>query len=242
MIAHEKTSVEKEFRALVAELFGAFALTFAGVGIASLAHAPGSRVDFIAQVITPALMVMAVIYSLGRVSGAHINPAVTFAFAIRRAFEWRRVPGYIIVQLIGAVLAVLLLKMFLSNTSPIEAPLPDISLPLALGMEAILTLLLVTVIIGTATGSKIVGPNAGIAVGGTVALCSALGATTSGGSMNPALSFGALLVTGKLEMFWIYLVGPIIGASLAVLLNYLTHGKPTKHELTTASGEAEKAE
>jgi aquaporin Z len=239
MVTRKKPSITDELRSLFAEICGTFALTFVGVGAAAIALSAGSEIDFTARVAAPALMVMALVYSLGEISGMHINPVVTLAFAIRTALPWRRVPGYIVAQLAGAIIAAITLQYVLHGAEHLGAPLPHVDALHAVVMEAILTFFLVTVVIGTASGSKIVGSNAGIAVGGTVGLCAVLGAMVSGGSMNPALSFGSLLIAGRLDVLWIYIAGPTAGAVFAVTLNYLTHGKPTKHELETANGKPE---
>lgn len=226
--------LKQEARALLAELSGTCALTFVAVGTATAAITSHDTVDYISRVAAPGLTVMAMVYTLGTLSGAHINPAVTIAFALHRAFAWWRVPGYIMAQLIGATIAALLVHIIMGSIQ--GAPLPHGGLGQSLLLEIVLTVLLVTVIVGTATGSKIVGSNAGIAVGGTVALCGMLGATISGASMNPALSFGSLLVGGQLEVYWVYAVGAVVGTVIAVGFNYLTHGQRTPHELEAASG------
>jgi aquaporin Z len=233
--------MKEEIRCLFAELFGSFTLTFVGVGAAALALV-GHEVDFTARVIAPGLAVMVLIYAIGKISGSHINPAVTLAFAVRKTFIWRRVPGYLIAQLVGATLAAVLLQYLLNGNGVLGAPTPHISQYQAFIVEIILTFFLMSVIIGSSLGSKIVGPNAGIAVGATVAMCQIVGATLSGAAINPGVAFGSLLVAGRLDTYWIYLVGPIVGAVLSVFFNYLIQGKPTKHELESASGEAERAQ
>lgn len=233
MKTKDQAAYKVEARALLAEFGGTFALTFVGIGTATAAITSGHEVDYISTALAPGLTVMAMIYAIGSVSGAHINPAVTFAFALRKAFSWWRVPGYVAVQLLGAVCAAMLVRHIMGD---VRSPLPHGSYEQSFLMETVLAALLVTVIVGTATGSKIVGPNAGIAVGGTVALCGMVGATISGASMNPGLSFGGLLVDGRLDVYWIYLVGPVLGAAVAAGFNYLTHGPRTRHEHHAASG------
>src|SRR5437773_359570 len=129
---------------------------------------------------------MGIIYALGSVSGAHFNPAITFAFAIRRVFSWVRLPGYIVAQVIGAFCAVFLLKMFFGSGEHLGATLPHVTVFPSFILETILSTLLITVIIGTATGSKLVGNNAGMAVGATIILCGLIADPVSGASLNPA--------------------------------------------------------
>jgi aquaporin Z len=226
----------QEARALVAECIGTFALTFTAASATVITTISHHEMDYVAKVTAPGLMVMAMIYTFGNVSGAHINPAVTLAFALRRAFSLLRVPGYILMQLLGAVVAALILHCLFGSVEHVGATLPHYGILQSVGMEIILTMFLVTVIIGTATGSKVVGPNAGIAVGGTIMLCGMIGSPVSGASMNPALSFGPSLVAGKLTTYRIYLISPMIGSLLAVLFSYMTHGKSTDHEQEAASG------
>ncbi|HJP81471.1 MAG TPA: aquaporin [Candidatus Saccharimonadales bacterium] len=238
MRAHDMPSMKEEIRCLFAELFGAFTLTFVSVGVAALALS-GHEVDFTARAVAPGLAVMVLIYAIGKISGSHINPAVTLAFAVRKTFMWRRVPGYIAAQLIGATLAALLLQYLLSGNGSLGAPAPHISHVQAFIVEIILTFFLMSIVIGSSVGSKIVGPNAGIAVGAAVAMCEIVGTMLSGAAINPGVAFGSLFVAGHLDIYWIYLAGPIIGAVLSVFFNYLIQGRPTKHELESASGEAE---
>ncbi len=234
-----KKIFKKELSVLLAELFGTFALTFTAAGVTIVASLT-NEVDHFAKVTAPGLMVMAMIYTLGDQSGAHINPVVTLAFALRRAFPWIRLPGYWFAQFIGAALAALLLHFLFGDIEHLGAAMPHSSAGQAFTMEIILTLFLLTVIIGTATEHKVVGPNAGISVGGTIVLCGILGSPISGASMNPAASFGPRLIGGEMQGYWIYLIGPIIGSALAVFFNGLTHGRPSEHERKTASGKSEK--
>ncbi len=229
------TSLAIELQALFAELLGTFALTFIGAGALMIAELT-DKVSYAARVGSPGILVMAMIYTLGSISGAHINPAVTLAFALRGAFSWARVPGYWLVQFIGAVLAVLLLRQLFGPVAHLGATLPHFGAWPSFVMEIFLTCLLVMVIIGTATKSRLVGPNAGIAVGATIALCGLFGDPVSGASMNPARSLGPFLVSGELNDAWIYLLAPALGAGLAVLFSNILHGGPSPHETEAASG------
>ncbi len=227
-----------EIRPLLAELLGTFALTFVGAGAIMIAALSDHQLTYVARVASPGILVMAMIYTLGEISGAHINPAVTLAFALRGAFAWVRVPGYWLAQFVGAVFAALLLRAMFGPVEHVGATLPHFGTWPALVMEIILTCLLVMVIIGTATESRIVGPNAGLAVGATIALCGLFADPVSGASMNPARSLGPYLVSGELSGAWIYIVAPAIGAVLAVVFSNFLHGGPGSHEIKAAGGAA----
>jgi glycerol uptake facilitator-like aquaporin len=173
-------------RALGAELVGTFALTLVAAGGEVIAGL-GGAVDATVRAVAPGLTVLAMIYALGQVSGAHINPAVTLAFAVRGVFPWRHVPAYWVVQLGGAALAAGLLRaLFGAAALAAGATVPKLTPAAALPMEIVLTFLLVSVILGTATRERLIGPNAAIAVGSTVALYGLFAAPLSGASMNPA--------------------------------------------------------
>jgi aquaporin Z len=181
--------------------------------------------------------VTVMIYTVGNISGAHFNPVVTLAFALRRDFRWRRVPAYWLVQFIGALLAALLLRTLFGLTDHLGATLPHYSQLAALVMEIVLTFLLITVILATATNEMLVGHNAALAVGATIALDGLFAGPISGASMNPARSLGPMLVAGDLSTAWLYLVGPVAGALLAVLVAWLLRGPTTPQAVKTASGE-----
>jgi aquaporin Z len=200
-------------------------------------------------VVAPGLMVMAIIYFMGSVSGAHLNPAVTLAFAVRRNFPWRRVPGYVLAQLFGGVTAVLFLHELFGNAGSLGATLPGsgVGSGTALAMEVVLTAGLVNTILGTASGARNIGSNGAIAVGGYIALAGMWAAPISGASMNPARSFAPDLVRGDLGTTWIYIVGPLLGALIGVAFEWILKGKPTAAGAIAAQGtldddEAEKSE
>lgn len=226
-----------EWQAVLAELLGTLALTFVAAGGLMISEMTGQP-SFAARVASPGILVSVMIYTLGQVSGAHINPAATPAFALRGAFPWARVPAYWLAQFTGAVLAILLLQELFGPLAHLGATLPHFGTWPSFFMEIILTCLLVMVITGTATESRLVGPNAGLAVGATVALCGLVGDPVSGASMNPARSLGPLLVSGQLNDAWIYIVAPALGAGLAVLLSTILHGGPDQHEAKAARGKA----
>lgn len=225
-----------EARSLLAELFGTFALTFVAAGAIVIAQVSGGEVSYVARVLAPGLTVMAMIYTLGDISGAHVNPAVTLAFALRGAFNWYRVPGYWLAQLAGALFAAEVLRLLFGEAGRLGATLPRYGDIPAFVMEVILTTFLVSVIIGTATDSKVVGPNAGIAVGATIAFCGLFADPISGASMNPARSLGPAVISGNISAAWIYIVAPLTGSLLAVLIAWLLKGQPTEHEEEAASG------
>jgi len=206
----------QEWRRLFSELLGTFALVLAAAG-GGLLHAKG-EISLAAAVVAPGLTVTAIILFMGAVSGAHLNPAVSIAFALRRDFPWKRVPGYIVIQLVGATLACLFLRWIFGNTEHLGATLPGPGYHAwqALLMEIVLTALLVSVILGTASAAQNVGAIAALGVGGYVALAGLWAAPVSGVSMNPARSFGPALASGYFTSYWVYVAGPLAGALIAV--------------------------
>src|ERR1700678_4129601 len=206
----------REWRRLFSELLGTFALVLVAAG-GGLLHAKG-QVSLAAAVVAPGLMVMAIILFMGAVSGAHLNPVVSLAFSLRGDFPWRRVPGYVVMQLVGATLACLFLDAVFGNIEHLGATLPGAGYAAwqALLMEVVLTASLVSVILGTASAAQNVGRVAALAVGGYIALAGLWSAPVSGASMNPARSFGPALVSGDFSAYWVYVLGPIAGALIAV--------------------------
>ena len=215
----------KEWRRLFSELLGTFALVLAAAG-GGLLHAKG-QISLAAAVVAPGLMVTAIILFMGAVSGAHLNPAVSLAFALRGDFPWRRVPGYIVIQLAGATLACLFLRWVFGNVEHLGATLPGPGYHnwQALLMEIVLTALLVSVILGTASAAQNVGAIAALGVGGYIALAGLWAAPVSGVSMNPARSFGPALASGFWTSYWVYLVGPLTGALIAVGFAFVLRGR-----------------
>jgi aquaporin Z len=214
-----------EYRRLFSELLGTFMLVLVAAG-GGLLHAKG-EISLAAAVVAPGLMVMAIILFMGAVSGAHLNPAVSIAFAVRRDFPWRRVPGYILQQLIGATLACLFLLAVFGNVEHLGATLPGPGYHdwQALLMEIVLTAVLVSVILGTASGAQNVGTLGALGVGGYIALAGLWAAPVSGVSMNPARSFGPALVSGYWTSYWVYVVGPLVGAGIAVGCAWILRGR-----------------
>jgi len=183
-------------------------------------------------------MVMAIILFMGAVSGAHLNPAVSLAFALRRDFPWLRVPGYIVVQLVGATLAALFLLAIFGNVEHLGATLPGPGYAnwQALLMEIALTAVLVSVILGTASRAQNIGAVAALGVGGYIALAGLWAAPVSGVSMNPARSFGPALVSGDFASYWVYVVGPLAGALIAVGIAYVLRGRGGRDPVARAAG------
>ena len=228
-----------EWRRLFSEVLGTFLLVVVAAGAPVVDAVSHGQVPLDAQVVAPGLMVMAIIYFMGMVSGAHLNPAVTLSFAVRGNFPWGRVPGYILAQLIGATAASLLLRALFGTVGHLGATLPGpgISSGTALVVETLLTLGLVSVILGTASGARNVGANAALAVGGYIALAGLWAAPISGASMNPARSFGPDLLAGDWTSWWAYVAGPIAGGLLAVGIAWILRGPPSLAANVAAQGE-----
>ena len=230
-----------EWRRLFSEFFGTFLLVTVAAGAPVVDAYSHGQVPMDAQVVAPALMVMGIIYFMGMVSGAHLNPAVTLSFAVRGNFPWRRVPGYMIAQLIGSLAAALLLRGLFGNIGNLGATLPGagVSTFKAVIVEALLTLGLVSVILGVASGARNVGANAALAVGGYIALAGLWAAPVTGASMNPIRSFGPQLVGGDWKSWWAYFLGPIIGGILAVGVAWILRGPPSLAASEAAQGDLE---
>lgn len=215
-----------EWRRLFAETFGTFLLVLTAAGAAVVAAVSHHAISRSAAVTAPGLLVMAVILFMGAVSGAHLNPAVTFAFSLRGDFPWRRVPGYVFAQLAGATLACLFLWTVYGRVGSLGATEPGALMKdwQAMLTELVLTLGLVSTILGTASRSQNVGHFSAVAVGGYIMLAGLWSSPISGASMNPARSFGPDLLLGNFGHFWVYLVGPFSGALLAVGAAWLLRG------------------
>jgi aquaporin Z len=218
-----------EWRRLFSETWGTFLLVVVAAGADVVGARSGGAATLSMAVVAPGLMVMAIIYFMGAVGGAHLNPAVTLAFAVRRNFPWRRVPGYIIAQVIGGVAAACFLWAMFGAVGLLGATIPGsgISDVKALVMEVLLTAGLVSTILGTASGARNIGSNGALAVGGYIALAGLWAAPISGASMNPVRSFAPDLVRGDMSTTWVYFAGPIIGAMIAVGFEWILKGKAT---------------
>ena len=218
---------DHEFRRLFAELFGTYLLVVVAVGAGVVDQASGGAVGGGGKVVAPALMVTAIVLFMGTVSGAHLNPVVTLAFALRRDFPWRRVPGYLLAQVLGSVLASLTVRVLFGMQGGLGATRPGVGFTSgqAVLTEVLLTTGLVSVVLGAASGAQNIGPLAAIAAGAYITLAGLWAGPVSGASMNPARTLGPALVGGDLGTFWIYLVGPVVGALLAVLISVLLRGR-----------------
>ena len=199
-----------------AEFLGTFALVFAGTGAIVIDHASGGAITHAGVALTFGLIVLSMIYTFGDVSGAHLNPAVTVAFAAARRFPWRDVPGYLLAQCAGAIAGSVLLRVLFPADATLGATMPAGSASQSLILETTLTFLLMLVILSVSSGAKEKGVTAGIAIGGVIALEAMFAGPICGASMNPARSFAPALVSGHFEHLWIYLAGPVLGALLAI--------------------------
>jgi aquaporin Z len=218
-----------EWRRVFAETWGTFLLVLVAAGGGVVAAMSGGRVTLGMMVVAPGIMVMTIIYFMGSVSGAHLNPAVTLAFAVRRNFPWKRVPGYIVGQVIGGIGAAVFLRTMFGTVGALGATLPGsgVTSGKALAMEVVLTVGLVNAILGTASGARNIGTNGAIAVGGYIALAGLWAAPVTGASMNPVRSLAPDLVRGDFHTTWIYVVGPFLGALIGVGFEWILKGKPT---------------
>ena len=214
-------------RPLVAEAVGTFALVFAGAG-AIVVDARTHALGHVGVAITFGLVIMAMIYTVGHVSGAHFNPAVTFAFALTRHFRWRSAALYWCAQVAGALLAAALIRASLGTDAHLGATLPSGSQGQSFVWELVLTFFLMFVIMAVATDTRAVGEAAAIAIGGTVGLDAMFGGPISGASMNPARSIGPAVVGGDLHALWIYIAAPLIGAALGALTYQFVRGEPVQ--------------
>jgi aquaporin Z len=230
--------VRQEWKRLVAEAFGTFVLVLVAAGGLAISTADGGAVSRTALAVAPGLTVMALIYALADLSGAHFNPAITFAFALRRDFPWSRVPGYVGAQILGAVAAALAIAALVGTSGGLGAtvPGPRVSLLAALLVETVLTAVFVVIVLGTASGAQIVGHNAAIAVGAFIAVAGLIGGPLSGGSMNPARSLAPDLVRLQFGTSWIYVVGPLLGAVLGELVARLLRRHRSEAEISAAQG------
>jgi aquaporin Z len=213
------------YRRIFAEVLGTFMLVLVAAG-GGILHAKG-QISLTAAVVAPGLMVLAIILFMGAVSGAHLNPVVSLAFAMRRDFPWERFLNYVLSQLVGAALACLFLLAVFGNVGHLGATIPGPGYHdwQALLIEVALTATLVSVILGTASAAQNVGTIGALAVGGYIALAGLWAAPVSGASMNPARSFGPALVSGDWSSYWVYVAGPVAGAVLAVGFAVILRGR-----------------
>lgn len=224
-------------RALAAEGIGTFALVFAGAG-AIMVDAKTGALGHVGVAITFGLVIAAMIYAVGHISGAHFNPAVSFAFALTRHFPWARAGAYWLAQLAGALAAALLLRALLGDVGNVGATLPSGSQGQSFVWEIVLTFFLMFVIVAVATDTRAIGEAAALAIGATVGLDAMFGGPISGASMNPARSLGPGLVAGELSALWLYVAAPLVGAGLGAFAYQFVRGEETRPaELATADRE-----
>lgn len=216
-----------ELRRLFAEVVGTFFLVLVAAGAPVVDAVSHGSVGRVASVVAPALMVMAVILAIGAVSGAHLNPVVSIAFALRREFPWSRVPAYVLAQLAGGLLACLFLRALFGTVGGLGATVPaaHISDPHAFLIEIVLTCGLVTTILGTASGAQNVGTFSALGVAGYIALAGLWASPISGASMNPVRSFAPDVVSADFSHLWVYLVGPTVGMLFAVGFAIVLRGR-----------------
>jgi len=215
-----------EGRRLFSELLGTFFLVLVAAGAGMMGQAFPGTISRTAAVVAPGLMVIAIILFMGKVSGAHLNPAVSVGFALRGDFPWRRVPGYIVIQLVGATLAALFLQSVIHVSATFGSNYVAAGYSAIDGflMEAVLTLGLFSVVLGTASGAQNVGAISALGVGGYIALAGLWGGPISGASMNPARTFGPDLVGGDFTNYLVYVAGPLVGVIVAVGVAFVLRG------------------
>jgi len=210
-----------------AEGLAAFALVFAGCGAIVADEVYGGALGTVGVALVFGLIIMVMVYATGHLSGAHINPAVTVAFTLTRHFPARDAAAYVAAQLTGALLAaLLLLAIWPEQPAELGATIPSVGSGSAFVYEIVLSALLMFVIIAVATDTRAVGAAAAIAIGGTVGLDALFGGPVTGASMNPARSFGPALASGEWSDFWLYTLGPVIGAAVGALAYQLIRGEP----------------
>ena len=224
--AREFDNPALEWRRLFSELLGTFLLVLVGAGGAVVNAQSHGAISRTAAVTAPALMVMAIILFMGAISGAHLNPAVSLGFAVRGDFPWRRVPGYIVMQLVGATSACLLLWAILGKIGDLGATEPGAGVAdwQAMLFEMVLTAGLLSTILGTASKAQNIGAISAFGVAGYIALAGLWSSPISGASMNPARSFGPDLALGDFSHYWVYVVGPLVGAGIAVGIAWILRG------------------
>jgi aquaporin NIP len=214
------------WRRAAAEGLAAFALVFAGCGAIVADAVYGGTLGTIGVALTFGLVIMAMVYSTGHLSGAHINPAVTLAFTMTRHFPARDAGAFVAAQLAGAVAgALVLLAIWPDRPAQLGATVPSVGAGSAFAYELVLTAILMFVIMAVATDSRAMGSGAAIAIGGTIGLDALFGGPVTGASMNPARSFGPALAAGEWTEFWVYLAGPVVGAALGAFAYQLVRGE-----------------
>jgi len=204
-------------RRFLSEFLGTFGLVFAAAGAVMVDDLSGGSLNLIGIALCSGLAVMAMIYIFGRVSGAHINPAITFGFALTKYLSWTEASVYLAAQIGGAVGAAQILRNFFGLVANLGSNAPDGSPLQSAALEMVLTFFLMSVIMTTTINQKQFGSVAGLVIGGTVTLCTLIGAPISGGSMNPARSFGPALISGTWSNHWVYWIGPLLGSAIGAI-------------------------
>jgi aquaporin Z len=227
-----------EWRRLFSEAWGTFLLVVVAAGAGVIGALSGDEITLSMKVVAPGMMVMAIIYFMGAVGGAHLNPAVTLAFATRKNFPWKRVPGYICAQIMGGIAAATFLRAMFGSIGMLGATTPGdgVSSFRAFIMEFLLTTGLISTILGASSGARNIGSNAALAIGGYIALAGLWAAPISGASMNPVRSFAPDLLRGNFQTTWIYILGPLLGALIAVGFEWILKGKATTAGTSAAEG------
>ncbi len=220
----------QRWRRVAAEGLGVFAIVFTAGGGSIANQLSGGQVGLVGAAFISGLAVMAMIYALGHICGAHFNPAVTLAFATVRYFPWREVPGYLFGQLAGAVIASTTLKLLFGEVARLGATTPAGNVWQALVLEAIITFFLMFVILAVATDGRAVSQTSGLAIGVTVTFAILLAGPITGASMNPARSFGPALLSGTWQDWWVYWLGPVVGAVLGAAAYQLLRGEEANQE------------
>jgi len=209
----------------LAEMVGAFALVFAGCGAIMIDAISHGQITHVGIALSFGVAIGVMVYAVGHISGAHLNPAVTLAFAFTRHFPFRRVPLYWLAQLAGATLAALLLHALFGDVAHVGTTLPGHGAGQSLILEAVMTFFLMFVIMAVATDNRAAGEAAALAIGGTILLDALFGGPISGASMNPARSFGPALMSNTWTNYWVYVLGPVIGALLGAFTYELARGE-----------------
>lgn len=218
----ESTQVVIASNKWIAEFLGAFAIVFAGTG-AIIVNQLTNSLTHVGVAITFGLVVMSLIYSFGHISGAHFNPAVTISFLLLKRISYKEAAGFIGFQILGALMASMILYLMFGNIANLGATLPSGTWLQSAILEFIMTFFLMLIILSSSVHSKASKPFAGIAIGGTVALEALFGGPISGASMNPARSIGPAVISGNLEYIWLYIIFTTLGACLAAVVYRLIH-------------------
>lgn len=215
-----------EWRRWISEFIGTFFLVIVAAGAPMMNEAFDQSIGRVAAVVAPGVMVMAMIMYMGKVSGAHFNPAVTLAFSVRGDFPWKRVPGYLVFQIAGAIIALVVAQAVIGVSASNGGTYPAATTTpvAAFWMELILTFGLLSVILGTASGAQNIGIIGAIGVGGYIALAGLWASPLSGASMNPWRTLGPDIVANDYTAVWVYIAGPLLGALLAVAAASLLRG------------------